>query len=184
MQVDWVAALDGMPQPHTLVGNLPYLLTGPLLQKAVQASPWISRAVFMVQAEVADRLVAAPGTHAYGALTVFVQAAFAPRRLFKVHAGAFHPRPAVESAVVSLTPLRPPRAVETEAFRQAVRLAFGQRRKMLRNAWRGIFGWSGEQLELASRQAGIALEARGETLAVEDFARFASLAPERPWGEA
>ena len=69
------------------------------------------------------------------------------------------------------------RAYETPAFRALVRTAFGQRRKTLRNAWRGLFDWTDAELAAAAAQAGIALEARGETLAVEDFARLAALAP-------
>ena len=92
----------------------------------------------MVQAEVADRLVALPSSEAYGALTVFASAAFHIARAMKVSRGAFHPRPGVDSAVVVLTPHRPLRAAETDAFRAAVRGAFAQRRKTLRNAWKGL----------------------------------------------
>jgi 16S rRNA (adenine1518-N6/adenine1519-N6)-dimethyltransferase len=83
----------------------------------------------------------------------------------------------VDSTVVVLTPSRPRRAVETEAFRAAVRAAFGMRRKTLRNAWRGLYGWSPAELADAAVRAGVSLDARGETLAVEDFARLAALAP-------
>jgi 16S rRNA (adenine1518-N6/adenine1519-N6)-dimethyltransferase len=171
-QVDWVSALAPWPKPHAVAGNLPYLLTGRLLEQATKAADAIDRAVFMVQLEVAERLLARPGTHAYGALSVFVQAAFEVRRVLTVRAGAFYPRPAVDSAVVLLVPHRPRRAVETERFAEAVRAAFGARRKTLRNAWKNLYGWSREELEQRAAEAGISLDARGETLAVEDFARF------------
>jgi len=91
-----------------------------------------------------------------------------------VRAGAFYPRPDVDSAVVALDPVKPKRAEETDAFRDAVRAAFGARRKTLRNAWKSIYGWSKEELETHAAAAGISLDARGETLSVEAFARFAA----------
>lgn len=181
-RLDWLDALGDGPAPRVVAGNLPYLITGRLLERATEVAARIDRAVFMVQAEVADRLAAKPGTSDYGALTVFVQAAFAVKKLLTVRAGAFHPRPEVDSAVVVLDPLRPPRAEETDAFREAVKLAFGARRKTLRNAWSGIYGLSKEELERRAEQAGIDLGARGETLAVEDFARMAAGAPARATG--
>jgi 16S rRNA (adenine1518-N6/adenine1519-N6)-dimethyltransferase len=171
-RADLAALLASGPLPRCLAGNLPYQLTGPLLEIATSLSEVIDRAVFMVQLEVADRLVAAPATADYGALTVFVSAAFEVTRAMKVSRGAFQPRPGVDSAVVVLTPRRPPRAKETEQFRAAVRAAFAQRRKTLRNAWSKL----GAAAEISSRAAaaGIDLDRRGETLSVEEFARFAS----------
>jgi 16S rRNA (adenine1518-N6/adenine1519-N6)-dimethyltransferase len=172
-QVDWIAALAGAPRPHVVAGNLPYQITGRLLERATEVADRIDRAVFMVQLEVAERLAAAPGTAAYGALSVFAQAAFEVRRLLVARAGAFYPRPDVDSAAVVLTPWRPARAEETESFREAVRAAFGTRRKTLRNAWKGLYGWSAEELARKAGEAGISLDARGETLSVEEFARIA-----------
>ncbi len=179
---DWGALLEAGPQPRTIAGNLPYLITGRLLERAIQLSDSIDRAVFMVQAEVADRLAAAPNAEAYGALSVFVQAAFTVRKILTVRGGAFYPRPEVDSAVVLLVPHRPRRATETKAFQQAVKGAFATRRKTLRNAWKGIYGWSKETLELKAVEAGISLDARGETLSVDAFARFARLAEAREPG--
>jgi 16S rRNA (adenine1518-N6/adenine1519-N6)-dimethyltransferase len=125
----------------------------------------------MVQSEVADRLNAKPGTKAWGALTVFVRAAYDVRRLLRAPSGAFHPPPDVTSAVVELSPLRPPRAIETERFRALVRGAFEARRKTLRNAWARLA--PAAVLEPAASRAGISLDARGETLDVEAFARMA-----------
>jgi 16S rRNA (adenine1518-N6/adenine1519-N6)-dimethyltransferase len=173
LHVDWAAALEGGPAPRAVAGNLPYLITGALLERAVGLASRIDRAVFMVQAEVAERLLAPPGGKTYGALSVFTQAAFEVRRVISVRAGAFYPRPDVDSAVVLLVPHRPVRAEETDAFRDAVRAAFGARRKTLRNAWRGLYGWTREQLEARAAEAGISLDARGETLSVEDFVRIA-----------
>lgn len=176
-RVDWLPLLEGAPGERVIAGNLPYSVTGLLLERATTVARHVARAVFMLQLEVAERLAAAPASEAYGALTVFVQAAFDVKRLLNVGSGAFFPRPEVGSAVVVLTPHLTPRAAETPAFRALVRAAFGQRRKTLRNAWRGLFDWTDAELAAAAAQAGIALEARGETLAVEDFARLAALAP-------
>ncbi|HXX65825.1 MAG TPA: 16S rRNA (adenine(1518)-N(6)/adenine(1519)-N(6))-dimethyltransferase RsmA [Polyangiaceae bacterium] len=175
VKLDW-GLLSGEPRegsPRVICGNLPYAVTGALLRLAVDRCREVDRVVFMVQSEVAQRLTAAPATPAFGALTVFVQAAFDVRRLLRVPPGAFHPPPAVTSAIVELVPLRPPRARETEAFRDVVHAAFQSRRKMLRNAWRPLVR-DPAVLEKAAATAGIALDARGETLDVEAFARMAS----------
>lgn len=173
--VDW-RALAGEPRvgsPRVICGNLPYAITGALLRLTVDRVDYLDRAVFMVQSEVAQRLTAAPGSRSFGALTVFVQAAFDVRRLLRVPPGAFHPPPAVTSAVVELAALRPPRARETESFRALVRAAFQSRRKTLRNAWRPL-ARDAMVLEKSAAAAGIALDARGETLDVEAFAKMAA----------
>ena len=168
--VDLAALLtDG--EIRVLCGNLPYQITGRLLERAVHASARIDRAVFMVQREVAERLLASPGTKTYGALTVFTQAAFDVSRVITVGRGAFHPAPDVTSMVIALTPCRPPRARETDSFRAVVKLAFGTRRKTLRNAWSSL---GAERVAAAAAAAGIALDARGETLDVDAFARMAT----------
>jgi len=169
-----LAALLGPPRegsPRVLCGNLPYAITGPLLRRAVENAQGLERVVFMVQDEVAARLSARPATKDWGALTVFVRAAFDVRRILRAPPGAFHPPPEVTSAVVELTPLRPPRARETETFRALVRRAFEARRKTLRNAWSGLAP-TPDALAAAAARAGVSLDARGETLDVEDFARM------------
>ncbi len=158
--------------PRVLAGNLPYQITGRLLERAVVHADALERVVFMVQLEVADRLAAAPGTKAYGALTVFVRAAFRVTKLFDVSRGSFHPPPEVTSAVVMLEPHRPRLAEETDLFRALVKGAFGARRKTLRNAWSRVADPA--RIARAAADAGISLDARGETLDVEAFARMAS----------
>ena len=173
-QTEDLAALLGAPEPgspRVLCGNLPYSITGALLRRAVEQADHLERVVFMVQSEVADRLTAKPGTKDWGALTVFAHAAFQVKRLLRAPPGAFHPPPDVTSAVVELVPLRPPRARETDRFRALVRGAFEARRKTLRNAWARIAPEA--DLRQAASTARVALEARGETLDVEDFARMA-----------
>jgi 16S rRNA (adenine1518-N6/adenine1519-N6)-dimethyltransferase len=158
--------------PRVLCGNLPYHITGRLLERAVAHADDLARVVFMVQREVADRLAASPGSKEYGALTVFVRAAFRVTKLFDVSPGSFHPPPDVTSAVVRLDPERPRRALETDMFRALVRGAFGMRRKTLRNAWANVA--PGDVIERAAAEAKIPLSVRGETLDVDDFARMAA----------
>jgi 16S rRNA (adenine1518-N6/adenine1519-N6)-dimethyltransferase len=170
-----LAELLGPPEKgstRVLCGNLPYSITGSLLRLAVEHADAVDRVVFMVQDEVASRLVAQPGSKDWGALTVFVRAAFESKRLLRAPPGAFHPPPDVTSAVVELRPLHPPRAVETERFRALVRGAFGARRKTLRNAWGRVA--PATLLAEAAARANVALDARGETLDVDAFARMAS----------
>ena len=159
--------------PRVLAGNLPYQITGRLLERAVAHADVLDRVVFMVQLEVAERLTADPGTKTYGALTVFVRAAYRVTKLFDVSRGSFHPAPDVTSAVVLLEPHRPRLAEETETFRALVKGAFGARRKTLRNAWSRVA--DATKIADAAARAGISLDARGETLDVEAFARMASL---------
>jgi 16S rRNA (adenine1518-N6/adenine1519-N6)-dimethyltransferase len=157
--------------PRVLCGNLPYQITGRLLERAVVHADHLERVVFMVQLEVADRLAADPGNKTYGALTVFTRAAFRTRKLFTVGPGSFHPPPDVTSAVILLEPERPRRAEETDMFRALVKGAFGTRRKTLRNAWRSVA--SLDVIAAAAERAGISLDARGETLNVDQFAAMA-----------
>ncbi|MHB0938972.1 MAG: 16S rRNA (adenine(1518)-N(6)/adenine(1519)-N(6))-dimethyltransferase RsmA [Armatimonadota bacterium] len=161
----------------TVVGNLPYYITTPVIGKMLETASRFRRMVFMVQREVADRLGAAPGTKDYGSLSVFAQVYATVERVAKVPRGAFLPPPTVESAVVRLTvrpaPLVPPALQDT--FFRVVRAAFGQRRKMLENALAGGGILDGERPRIADAlaTAGIAPGRRGETLGIEEFRRLA-----------
>ena len=172
--VDLTALFHDTPLPRVVAGNLPYQITGPLLEKTAGSRPLIQRAVLMVQLEVADRIAAKPGSASYGALSVFIQAQYEARRALVVRRGAFYPQPKVDSAVVLLDPLSPPIAEETATFRAVVKAAFAQRRKKLRNAWRGLMSGSLADLAAAAERAGVDLDARGESLTVEQFARMAT----------
>lgn len=167
---DLPALFAGAAPPRVLCGNLPYQITGKLIGAAIENAAVFDRAVFMVQKEVADRLRAEPGTKDYGALSVFAQAAFETKVVRTVPPGAFFPPPEVTSAVIAMTTLRPPRAEETETFRALVKGAFAQRRKTLRNAWKSL---GLDRIAPAAETAGVSLDARGETLPVEAFAKMA-----------
>ena len=170
--LDLAGQFAGLPRPHVLCGNLPYQITGPLLELTTRAAPLLDRAVFLIQLEVAARLVARPGSKEYGALSVFVQAAFEVTRPLVVRSGAFYPPPKVDSAVVVLTPLAQPKE-ESPAFRALVRAAFEQRRKKLANAWHGVLGADADALARAAELAGVELGDRGERLGVAEFSRMA-----------
>lgn len=171
-ELDLLALLERLPRPRVLAGNLPYHLSGLLLRRAVEVASAVDRSAFLLQLEVVDRLCSPAGGEAYGALSVFAQAVYAPERAFVVKRGAFYPQPNVDSAVVVLKPL--PRAVElSDEFTALVRAAFEKRRKTLRNAWRGVLGRTPAQIERGANDAGIDLGARGEVLAVADFERMA-----------
>ncbi len=163
LEADWHAVAG----PDFLVaGNIPYNITSPLIDKAL-TPPRPRRIVFLVQKEVADRVGAAPGSQAYGALSVGVQAVATAERLFTVPAGAFYPRPKVDSAVLRLTPRVEPvvRDEEVEPFRRLVVGLFGFRRKQLGRGLRELTGWEAERVERALAAAGIPATVRPETVA-------------------
>jgi 16S rRNA (adenine1518-N6/adenine1519-N6)-dimethyltransferase len=167
---DYASALAAEPAPRAVAGNLPYHLSGPLLELLCGLAPRLERAGVLVQLEVATRLAAAAGSGDYGALSVFTQAAFRVTRPLVVRRGAFFPQPGVDSALVVLEPHAEPLARETPRFRALVKAAFSQRRKQLRNAWSSIL--AEPELTAAAREAGIDLARRGETLSVAEFARM------------
>lgn len=159
--------------PYLLAGNVPYNITTPILFHAMRR-PRPTRAVYLVQKEVADRVVAAPGSDAYGALSVNVQALAHAELLFNVAARAFTPPPKVESAVIRIVPRAEPMLApeEEEPFRVLVQGAFGLRRKQMRRVLRTVRAWDAERADVALQAAGIDPEARPETLAPADFLRL------------
>jgi 16S rRNA (adenine1518-N6/adenine1519-N6)-dimethyltransferase len=130
--------------------------------------------VYLVQREVAERIVAAPGSREYGALSANVQAVAAAELLFRVPAGAFRPPPKVESAVVRLVPRSDPvvREDEEEGFRAFVQGAFGFRRKQMRRVLRGLWDVDAVAADEVLAKAGVDPMARPETLSPELFARL------------
>ena len=160
-----------------IAGNLPYHISSPLLFHCAQYADLIIDCTFMLQAEVVDRMAAAPSTAEYGRLSVSLQSLFEVTRLFGVPPGAFFPVPAVDSAIVRLVPLdsgRRPRIADRATFDACVAAGFGQRRKTLRNALRPLA--DAALLESVSVDPG----ARGETLSVDDYVRIANAIALRP----
>jgi 16S rRNA (adenine1518-N6/adenine1519-N6)-dimethyltransferase len=161
-----------------LVGNVPYYITTPILFHALQR-PRPGLAVYLVQREVAERIVAGPGGGDYGALTVNVAAVADAELLFRVPAGAFRPPPKVESAVIRVTPKASP-AVSPEdekPFGAFVQSVFTMRRKQVQRILRSVANLSPEEAERRLAEARIDPMARPETLSVEDFARLFALSP-------
>lgn len=157
--------LTANTSPWVVAGNIPYNLSGPLLIRAWEDRELFARATFMVQAEVADRLVARPGSKAYGTLSVLFQRAGAVERVRRVPAGSFWPAPKVDSAVITARFDRALSADAGRALQRVVRAAFGQRRKTLRNALGARF----DATWLAAAAAVVDLGRRAETLSVEEF---------------
>ena len=163
MEMDW----NSLAGPWKIISNLPYNVGSPLIWDLVSQTPDLVRGVFMVQKEVAERLVAAPGCGEYGALSVWVQSYARVDWGFVVKPGAFTPPPKVDSAVVVLTPLpAAARPDQPENLAAVLRMAFQQRRKQLRSILRRQgFDTADSLLE----GLGIAPEARPETLSPSLF---------------
>jgi 16S rRNA (adenine1518-N6/adenine1519-N6)-dimethyltransferase len=167
--------LDAVPgaAPTVLVANLPYNVAVPVLLGCLARFPSLSGGLIMVQAEVAERLAASPGCKAYGAPSAKLAWYAAAGRAGPVPRGVFWPVPGVDSALVALTRRDPPvtSASRAKVF-ACVDAAFAQRRKTLRAALAGMAG-SPDTVVRACSAAGIEPSARGETLAIADFARLA-----------
>jgi 16S rRNA (adenine1518-N6/adenine1519-N6)-dimethyltransferase len=161
--------------PDLLVANLPYNVAVPVLLHLLAALPALARGLVMVQAEVADRICAAPGSRVYGAPSVKVAWFAAARPAGTVPRTVFWPVPNVDSRLVALRRHDPPAvaAAREEVF-AVVDAAFGQRRKTLRAA---LTGWAGSapEAERLLRAAGIDPAVRGEALGVAEFARLAAV---------
>ncbi|MFE9659014.1 16S rRNA (adenine(1518)-N(6)/adenine(1519)-N(6))-dimethyltransferase RsmA [Streptomyces sp. NPDC005955] len=168
-----VTELPG-PPPTALVANLPYNVAVPVLLHMLETFPSIERTLVMVQAEVADRLAAGPGSKVYGVPSVKANWYAEVKRAGSIGRTVFWPAPNVDSGLVSLVRRTEPLATTAsrqEVFR-VVDAAFAQRRKTLRAA---LAGWAGSAAaaEAALVAAGVSPQARGESLSVEEFARIA-----------
>lgn len=154
-------------------GNLPYHLASQLMFKVLEARDRVQHAVFMIQKEMADRIVAKPGGKDYGALGVMIRTYADVTTVIKVGAGSFLPPPKIDSTVIKIVPLAAPRApIPDEAhYSNVVHAAFGQRRKTLRNALRARF--SDAAIDAALAATGIDGGRRGETLDIPEFAALA-----------
>jgi len=151
-----------------VIGNLPYNISTPLLFHVIAAHEHIDDLHVMLQKEVIDRIVAAPGTSEYGRLTVMLAPWIEARRLFDVGPGAFTPAPRVWSAVARLAVRREPAFAVPPTYARTVSAAFSQRRKTLRNALRSLL--DAETIAAAGVDPGL----RPETLAPEQFAALAA----------
>ena len=153
-----------------VIANLPYNVGTALLLKWLAGPwpPWWRSLTLMFQKEVAERIVAAPGTEAYGRLSVAAQWRSTARIVMNVNRSAFVPPPKVTSAVVHIVPADQPPGVDPEVMERLTAAAFGQRRKMLRSSLKGVPG----AIEVAG-QVGIDVQRRAETLSIAEFVALA-----------
>ena len=172
LEVDYASL---RPHPMRIVANLPYGVATPLLVGWLKTSPWppwYDRMVLMFQREVADRIVAGPGSKTYGRLSVLSQWRTRPRILLSLPPQAFTPPPKVESALVEFMPLPAPEPdCRPESLEAVTGAAFGQRRKMLKSSLRQIADDSEELLERAEIPANL----RPEQLDVGQFVKLARI---------
>lgn len=155
-------------QPYRAIGNLPYNAGTPILRRVI-ADPNCRRAVFMLQKEVADRIIAKPSTEQYGYLTLYVQMFASSRILVRLEPKSFYPAPKVRSAVVVLDPVAPAYSSDRERLLDLISTSFRMRRKTLVN---NLIGWSGlsrEKILAGMTAAGIGPTARAEELSLERF---------------
>jgi len=157
-----------LPAPTLVAGNLPYNVATALIERLFPHHERVPRAGFLVQKEVADRLVARPGDPAYGSLSVLTAAYAEARLLGRVKRGSFRPPPKVEGAFVGFVLHPPPLpAAAMPGFVGMVRLAFNQRRKTLRNALAA--GWGREKAEAVLGRAEVGEKVRAEEVGLEGF---------------
>jgi 16S rRNA (adenine1518-N6/adenine1519-N6)-dimethyltransferase len=172
---DFAAARAAAGRPLIVVGNLPYQISSALVLALVAAGARgdVARAIVMVQRELAQRLVAPPGSRTYGRPSVTVAQYASARILFHVRPGSFHPAPSVTSSVMRIEPRPAPLAPvrDPALFEAVVKQAFATRRKMLRRSLAG--GFPEAAVTAALEASGIAGTRRAEELAVADFARLA-----------
>jgi 16S rRNA (adenine1518-N6/adenine1519-N6)-dimethyltransferase len=152
-----------------IVGNLPYNISTPLLFHLAQYAPLVKDQHFMLQKEVVERMVAAPGGRDYGRLSVMLQWRYHMSQLFVVPPQAFDPPPKVESAIVRMIPIAEPLVCEQRFLEQVVTTAFSQRRKVIRNSLGSLFS------ESQLIEAGVNPQARPETIGLDAFVYLARI---------
>jgi len=182
LNVDQAALAAEAKEPVKVVANLPYSVATPLLVGWLSAEPWppwYEMLCLMFQREVAERLVAVPGSKSYGRLSVLTQWRCTAKLAFQLPPAAFTPPPKVSSAVVTLHPRAAPKpACGVKSIAAVTAAAFGQRRKMVRASLARL----GTDVEALLAEAGIAPTARAEQLSVADFARLAQIYETRRGG--
>ena len=177
LKVDWQTLKKYFDGRIPVIGNLPYNIASPVLEKMCRHSQWMGQAILMFQKEVADRLTALSGGKTYGALTLLVQYHAKAISVLKVLKGSFFPVPKVDSMVVSLDFEKPypHRTVQEAVFKKVVKGAFAHRRKTIINSLRGALqDQTRESLLTALAACGIDPGKRAEVLDMADFLRLSS----------
>lgn len=170
LSVDLVEILEA-PSRTKVIGNIPYNITTPILFHLLERRPRPALILLMVQREVADRIVAEPGSRTYGALAVGVQAVASVQRVLQIPPQAFRPVPDVDSTVIRIVPHNPPQLDQDQetALRNLTRMAFGQRRKQFQKILRDALEISPERVAEIEQATGFDLRGRPEIFSPEDF---------------
>jgi 16S rRNA (adenine1518-N6/adenine1519-N6)-dimethyltransferase len=168
LQFDFASIAASPGEKLRVVGNLPYNISSPLLFHLTEVAPRVRDQHFMLQKEVVERMVAEPGSKAFGRLSVMLQWRYQMDLLFVVPPTAFDPPPKVDSAIVRMIPIAQPLACDAKILEQVVTKAFSQRRKVLRNCVAGMF----TENELID--AGVDPQARPEAVPMEQFVALAN----------
>ena len=166
LKVDFAALATTRAQRLRLLGNLPYNISTPILFHLLPVAGSVQDQHFMLQKEVVDRMAAAPGSKAYGRLTVMLQWRYHIEALFKVPPGAFEPPPRVDSAIVRMLPWPAPEALDSSLLEELVQVAFSQRRKLLRHTL-------GRWLEGRGFDGQFDVQRRAEEVPVAEFVALA-----------
>ena len=174
--IDEARAADPELAGVKIIGNLPYYITTPIIMKLLEDGVKADGITIMMQKEVADRIKAAPGTKAYGALSIAVQYYCEVSSVVNVQKEVFVPQPKVDSAVLNLRILadRPADVRDREIFFAVVKAGFGQRRKTLNNSLMGVAGITKEIVADSLAAAGIDPTRRAETLDLQEFAELSN----------
>ena len=167
-------------EEYTVVANLPYYITTPLVTKLLEESDKVQGLSIMVQEEVAERFCAKENTAEYGSITAAIALKGSAKIVKRVSRNLFYPRPNVDSAVVKITFERGRVAVKSEkAYRTTVKCAFLNRRKTLENNLVNFFGISRDEAKSVLAEAGVEEKARGETLSPQRLAILADILLDR-----
>ena len=167
LKVDFAALAAEHGCKLRIVGNLPYNISSPILFHLMPAAPRVLDQVFMLQKEVVDRMAAGPGGKEYGRLSVMLQWRYRIESLFDVPPESFDPPPRVDSAIVRMRPRAAPRALPAGVLEELVRVAFSQRRKLLRHTL-------GRWLEERAYAGAFNLQRRAEEVAVDEYLDLAA----------
>lgn len=170
LKVDVAALAAERGQALRIVGNLPYNISTPILFHLLEAVEHVVDQHFMLQKEVVERMAAGPGGKEYGRLSVMLQWRYRIESLFDVPPEAFDPPPRVDSAIVRMQPLAAPRALPAGALEELVRVAFSQRRKLLRHTL-------GRWLEERAYAGTFDLQRRAEEVAVDEYLDLVAALP-------
>ena len=169
LKFDFASIAVPAGQKLRVVGNLPYNISTPLLFHLADVAPMVRDQHFMLQKEVVERMVATPGSKAFGRLSVMLQWRYTMQLMFIVPPTAFDPPPRVESAIVRMIPIVQPLACDQKKLEQVVLKAFTQRRKVIRNCLAGMF------TEQQIGAAGIDPATRPETVGLEQYVALSNL---------